>query len=83
MSVSAYPPECSSWLDYISRLDEFEGYAGIPAFYAAHHYLGSAGLNILMLSLLALVLSSLIGMLRTVSRLCYAAAQDGILMHAK
>ena len=79
LSVSAYPEGCTSWVDYISRLDEFEGIAGLPAFYAAHHYLGDAGVYILMASLLALVLTSLIGMLRTLSRLCYAAAEDGIL----
>ena len=79
LSVSAYPEGCESWLDYISRLDEFEGIAGLPAFYAAQHYLGDAGVYILMASLLALVLTSLIGMLRAVSRLCYAVAKDGIL----
>ena len=78
MSISAYPAGCSSWLDYISRLDEFEGIAGLPAFYAAYTYLGDAGVYILMISLVALVLTSLVGMLRTVSRLCYAVAQDGI-----
>ena len=79
MSISAYPEGCSGWLDYIRRLDEFEGIAGLPAFYAAHYYLGNPGIYILMASLLALILTSLIGMLRTVSRLCYAVAQDGIL----
>ena len=79
MSISAYPENCSSWLDYIRHLDEFEGIAGLPAFYAANYYLGSAGVYILLVSLLALVLTSLIGMLRTLSRLCYAVAQDGIL----
>ena len=79
LSVTAYPEGCSGWLDYISRLGEFEGIAGLPAFYAANHYLGQAGVNILMVSLLSLVLTSLIGMLRALSRLCYAVAQDGIL----
>ncbi len=79
LSVSAYPEGCSSWLDYIRRLDEFEGISGLPAFYAANYYLGRAGVNILVVSLLALVLTSLIGMLRALSRLCYAVAQDGIL----
>ncbi len=79
LSVTAYPEGCTGWLDYISRLDEFEGIAGLPAFFAANHYLGPAGVNILMVSLLALVLTSLIGMLRALSRLCYAVAQDGIL----
>ena len=79
LSASAYPEGCSSWLDYIRRLDEFDGIAGLPAFYAANHYLGKAGVGILMASLLSLVLTSLIGMLRAASRLCYAVAQDGIL----
>ena len=79
MSVSVYPEGCASWLDYIRRLSEFEGIAGLPAFYAANHYLGPTGVHILMASLLALVITSLIGMLRTVGRLCYAVAQDGIL----
>ena len=79
LSVSAYPEGCASWLDYISHLDEFEGIAGLPAFYAANYYLGPAGVRILTASLLALVLTSLIGMLRAVTRLCYAVAQDGIL----
>ena len=79
LSVSAYPEGCSSWLDYISRLDEFEGISGLPAFYAANYYLGPTGIIILMASLLSLILTSLIGMLRTLSRLCYAVAQDSIL----
>ena len=79
LSVTAYPPVCSSWLDYISRLDEFEGYDALPAFYAAKHYLGDAGIVILMLSLLSLVLTSLIGNLRARSRLNYAVSRDGIL----
>ena len=79
LSVSAYPEGCESWLDYIRRLDEFEGIEGLPAFYAANYYLGSTGVFLLMLSLLALVLTSLIGMLRAISRLCYSVAQDGIL----
>ena len=79
MSVTAYPEGCSSWLDYISRLDEFEGIEGLPAFFVAHYYLGDAGVYILMASLMALVISSLIGMMRALSRLCYAVAQDGIL----
>lgn len=79
LSVTAYPEGCTGWMDYISRLDEFEGIAGLPAFYAANYYLGHLGVNILMVSLLSLVLTSLIGMLRALSRLCYAVAQDGIL----
>ena len=79
LSVSAYPEGCSGWMDYIFHLDEYDGIEGLPAFFAAYYYLGNTGVYILMASLLALVLTSLIGMLRALSRLCYAVAQDGIL----
>ena len=79
LSVSAYPAGCSSWLDYISRLNEFSSIEGLPAFYAADYYMGSTGIHILMACLLALVLTSLIGNLRALSRLFYAVSRDGIL----
>ena len=79
LSVSAYPEGCASWVDYITHLDRYKGIDRFPAFYAAHYYLGDTGVYILMASLLALVFSSLIGMLRAVSYLCYAMAQDDIL----
>lgn len=79
LSVSAYPEGCASWVDYITHLDRYKGIDRFPAFYAAHYYLGDTGVYILMASLLALVCSSLIGMLRAVSYLCYSMAQDDIL----
>ena len=79
LSISAYPEGCASWLDYIRNLDSYSGIEGLPAFYAAHHYLGDFGVAVLMASLLALVITSLIGNLRALSRLFYATARDGIL----
>ena len=79
LSVSAYPSDCSNWLDYITHLDRYQGIEALPTFFAARYYLGDAGVYILMASLMALVLTSLIGNLRALSRLCYAVAQDGIL----
>ena len=79
LSITAYPEDCSSWLDYISNLGKYSGIEGLPAFYAARHYLGGFGVAILMASLLCLVLTSLIGNLRSLSRLFYAAAKDDIL----
>ena len=79
LSVTAYPAECGSWLEYISRLDQYSGIEGLPAFYAARHYLGDAGIYLLMASLLSLVATSLIGNLRALSRLFYAVSRDGIL----
>ena len=79
LSISAYPEGCTSWLDYIRNLGDYSGIEGLPAFYAAHHYMGDFGVAILMAALLALVLTSLIGNLRALSRLLLATARDGIL----
>ena len=79
LSITAYPADCANWLEYITNLSRYDGIAGLPAFYAANYYLGDFGVAILMASLLALVLTSLIGNLRALSRLFYAIARDGIL----
>ena len=79
LSVSAYPPEYESWLAYIRDLDQLEGLKALPAFYAAEHYLGGAGVGALMIALLALVITSLIGNMTALSRLLYAMAKDRVL----
>ena len=79
LSVTAYPPEYSSWLDYINNLDNESGMRALPAFYAAEHYMGASGINILMLSLLALIFTSFIGNISALSRLFRALAKDSIL----
>ena len=77
LSISAYPPEYATWLDYIRDMGNLEGIKAVPAFYAASHYLGNTGLVILMLALFAVILTSLIGNLMALSRLLYAAGRNG------
>ena len=79
LSVSAYPPEYGSWMEYIRDLGSLDGIKGLPAFYAADHYLGRFGVDLLIVSLLALILTSLIGNTTALSRLFYALAKDEIL----
>ena len=79
LSITAYPQEYSSWLEYIRDLGNIGGIKGLPAFYAAEHYLGSFGVYALGASLFALVMTSLIGNIRALSRLFFALAQDSIL----
>ena len=79
LSVTAYPSEYSSWLEYIRDLGNLSGMKGLPAFYAASYYMGNTGVVILSLSLLSLVFTSLIGNLRALSRLFYVVSKDYIL----
>lgn len=79
LSISAYPPEYESWLEYLRDLGNLEGIKGLPAFYAANHYLGQPGILLLILSLLALIITSLIGNSVALSRLFYSMARDEVL----
>lgn len=79
LSVTAYPPQYNSWPEYIRDLDNLSGIEALPAFYAANVYLGGFGVTVLMLSLLALVITSLIGNTSALSRLFYAMAKDKVL----
>ena len=77
LSVTAYPPEYATWLDYIRDMGNLTGFKAVPAFYVVNYYLGSTGVFILMLALLGAILTSLIGNTMAVSRLLYAGGRDG------
>ncbi len=79
MSVTAYPEQYGSWLDYIKDLDNLSGIEALPAFYVVHTYFGNTGLTIMVISLACLVISSLIGNITAVSRLFYKLSQDEII----
>ncbi|MBO4547243.1 MAG: APC family permease, partial [Treponema sp.] len=79
LSISAYPPEYDSWLSYIKDLDNLRGIKALPPFYAAQHYMGSAGTVLLMAALLALIVTSLVGNMVALSRLLYAVAKDDMI----
>ena len=79
LSVTAYPEQYGSWLEYIRDLNNLEGLEGLPAFYAANRYLGTPGMILLMAALFSLVATSLIGNTVALSRLVYAVAKERIL----
>ena len=78
LSVTAFPPEYATWLEYIGDMDNLEGIRAIPAFYAASYYLGDAGVSVMLLALLCVVLTSMIGNLTALSRLLYALGRDRV-----
>jgi amino acid transporter len=79
LSVTAYPAQYGSWLEYIRDLGNNSGISAFPAFYAAHHYLGNFGVSVLMISLVALITTSLIGNMTALSHLFYTLGEHGIL----
>lgn len=81
LSVSAHPARYANWMEYIADLKNLDGLEGLPAFYAAHHYLGDMGVSILMFALLSLIVTSLIGNTLALSRLLRVMAEDKIIPH--
>lgn len=79
LSVTAYPPQYAGWMDYINDRGNLSGIEGLPAFYAARHYMGDGGVFLLMGVLLCLVFSSLLGNTYALSRLFYALGKDKVL----
>lgn len=79
LSVSAYPPEYSSWLEYIRDHGNLSGIKGLPAFYAAQYYMGQTGVTILITALFGLIITSLIGNSVALSRLFYSLSKDSVL----
>ena len=80
LSISAFPPQFGNWLDYVANLKDMNGgLKSLPVFFAAYYYLGNTGVYILAISLLALVLTSLIGNTVALSRLFYHVAKDEVL----
>lgn len=79
VSVTTFPERYGTWIEYINDIGNLEGLEAIPTFYAAYRFMGDAGVWILMAALLALVISSLIGIMTSVSRLMYAMSKDNIL----
>ena len=79
LSVTAYPDTYENWFAYIRDLGNLSGIEALPAFYAANHYLGRTGIVILTASLLALILTSLIGNITALSRLIYTLGRDGLM----
>ena len=77
LSVTAYPPEYGSWIEYIKDMGNLTGFKAVPAFYAINHYLGNIGVAVLMLALFGAILTSLIGNTMALSRLFYSAGRDG------
>ena len=79
LSVTAYPPEYSSWMEYIQDLGNLDGIKGLPAFYAAWTYMGDVGVALLIAALFALIVTSLFGNTLALSRLFYALAKDNVI----
>ena len=68
-----------SWPAYIADLSNQSGSAGIATLNAAHIVMGNAGLAIITASVIAAMLTGIMGFYTATSRLLYSMARDGMI----
>ncbi|MBQ9487955.1 MAG: amino acid permease [Selenomonadaceae bacterium] len=79
MAASVLPAGYPTWVEYIADINHLNGYAGLPTFFAVHSLLGDGGMAVLALTLIAAVITGLVGNSIAASRLIYAVARDDVI----
>ena len=79
LACSVFPAGYSMWTEYISDLSNLSGVAGIPTLNASFMVLGNVGLFVIVCSVIAAMLTGIIGFYTATSRLLYSMARDGMI----
>ena len=79
LACAVFPEGYGSWTEYISDLPNLGGVAGIPTLNASRMVLGRAGLFVIVSSVIAAMLTGMLGFYTATSRLLYSMARDGML----
>ena len=79
LAVSALPEKYGTWTDYIRDIGHLPGLEGLPTFYAVRELMGRPGMILLGATVVAGVVTGLIGNSIAASRLLYAMARDHLL----
>ena len=80
LAISDMPKFYSgNWVAYINDLSNLSGFAGLPTLFATNKILGSSGIFLISCTIIAGVITGLIGNYIAASRLIFAVARDNIL----
>ena len=79
IAVMGIPPEYAGWNEYINTIGSLTGLKALPTFYSVNHLLGSSGLAMLVATILAGIITGIIGLYRGTSSLLQTMAQDNLL----
>ena len=79
LAVAVIPAKYDGWTGYISDLGSLSGLEALPTFHAAYAAMGRAGLAVLGVTVLAAIVTGLVGNYIAASRLLYSMSNDGIL----
>lgn len=79
IAIATLPAGYSNWFEYISDLKNLSGLEGLPTFHTINNLMGSTGLIILGVTVIAAVITGLVGNSIAASRLIYSMARDNLL----
>ena len=79
IAISETPKIYDNWFDYINNLGSMTGLAGLPTFYSISILMGNTGLIILAVTVVAGIVTGLIGNYIAASRLIFALTRDDLL----
>ena len=79
VTAMVVPEGYASWMEYIDDLPNLDGLLSLPTFHAAQTLLGTAGLAFLGVSVLAAILSGIVGFYMATSRLLYSMSKERVL----
>ena len=79
LSISVFPSTYANWYEYLTASTTLSGLDGIPAFYVINRYLGTFGLVMFIIALLAIILTSIIGNMIALTNLIHSMAEDDIM----
>lgn len=73
------PERLGSWRDYVASLGKLPGLQALPVFNTVNETFGVTGLNVLCVTVLSAISTSLYGLMRNASKLIKAMAERGML----
>lgn len=79
IACAVFPAVYTSWYSYIDALPRLSGIEAIPTLNAARSVMGTAGLFCITASVIAAMLTGIVGFYTATSRVLYSMARDGML----
>ena len=78
-ACSVVPENYSDWVEYINDLPNLSGINGIATLNAAYIIMGKTGLFIIVASVVAAMLTGIVGFYTATNRLLYSMSRDGMI----
>ena len=76
ISISVFPGD--NWYDYLTHINSYQHLDDIPVFYVMEQFMGTPGLVLFGIALLAILITSLIGNMLALSNLLHSMSEDGV-----